>query len=226
MAAGRGTRLRPLTDTAPKPLIIVGGRPVLDWTITTLPSSVEEVIIVVGYKKEMITERYGDRWQGRTVRYAEQTELKGTGHAVSILKPRLDGRFLVMNGDDLYLPDDIANLCGNDLGVLAKRTEDAGRFGALATDDEGFLTAIVEGGESGMINAGAYVMDRRFFDYDLVPIKDGAEFGLPQTLVSMAAEHPVRIVEASEWLPIGYPEDVPKADEWLRTHRWTQREPA
>lgn len=219
MAAGLGKRLRPLTDDRPKPLIEVGGRPILEWTFSALPHSVEEVIVVVGYLKDLIIARFGDGFAGKRVRYAEQTELKGTGHAVAILEPLLDDRFLVMNGDDLYLPGDIEALCGHEQSVLAVRMTEAGRFGALATDAKGDLTAIVEGGAGSAVNAGAYVVGRQFFSYGLVPIKGGEEFGLPQTIALMAQDHPVRVVEARAWLPIGFPEDVPKADAWLREHR-------
>lgn len=220
MAAGLGTRLRPHTLTCPKPMLEVAGRPILEHGFATLPHEVDEVILVVKYLQDRIRSHFGDEWRGRRVRYVEQTELKGTGDALARCKPLLSGKFLVMNGDDLYGADDVANACRRELAILAKRTDVPGRFGAFRTDADGNMLDIIEGAEieaGGLVNAGLYVLDERFFDYPLVPIKDGAEFGLPQTLVPMAKDHPIAILEAGFWLPIGYPEDLAKAAAALRT---------
>jgi NDP-sugar pyrophosphorylase family protein len=119
-----------------------------------------------------------------------------------------------MNGDDLYDAGDMAEMAGHQLAILAKASEAPGRFGAFRTDEAGRLIDIIEGGQvpaGGLVNAGIYALDRRFFDYPLVPIKDGKEFGLPQTLVLMAKDHPISVIKAHFWLPIGYPEDLEKA---------------
>lgn len=219
MAAGLGTRLRPHTLTTPKPMLPVAGRPILEWTMESLPANVDEVVLVVGYLKEKIAEHFGDSWQGRRVRYVEQTELRGTGHALTQCAPLLNGKFLVLNGDDLYGRDDIAAACRRDLAILAKPAESKGRYGAFRTDADGNVIGIIEGADvepGGLVNAGLYVLDTRFFAYPLVPIKDGAEFGLPQTIVTMAKDHPVSVVRAEFWCPIGYPEDLEKASAALR----------
>jgi bifunctional UDP-N-acetylglucosamine pyrophosphorylase/glucosamine-1-phosphate N-acetyltransferase len=219
MAAGLGTRLRPHTLTTPKPMLPVAGRPILEWTMESLPSDVDEVVMVVSYLKEKITEHFGDSWGGRKISYVEQTELRGTGHAIAQCAPLLRGKFIVMNGDDLYSREDIIAACANDLSILAKPAESKGRFGAFRTDERGNLLDIIEGGDvevGGLVNIGFYVLDTRFFNFPLVAIKDGAEFGLPQTIVTMAKEHPVAIVKAQFWCPIGYPEDLAKATEILQ----------
>lgn len=218
MAAGLGTRLRPHTLTTPKPMLLVAGRPILEWTMESLPADVDHVIFVVGYLKEKIIEHFGEAWGGRAISYVEQTELRGTGHALAQCAPLLDGKFVVLNGDDLYGADDIANACAFELSILAKPAESRGRFGAFRTDENGNLIDIIEGADvepGGLVNAGLYVLDTRFFAYPLVPIKDGAEFGLPQTIATMAKYVPVAIVECGFWCPIGYPEDLQKASHIL-----------
>ncbi len=225
MAAGRGKRLRPLTDDRPKPMVEVGGRPILEWTIETLPKSIEEVLIVVGYRQDQITDHFGDKWGGRRIKYVEQSELKGTGHVVHIAAPHLDERFMILNGDDLYMRDDLLQLTRHPLSILGLEVGSNGRFGLLAINDEGFLSGASDDtpqSTSGMINIGAYVLDRGFLDYDLVPIGDGSEYGLPQTLGVMAGDRQVHIVEASAWLPIGFPEDIEKAEAWLKQYRARQ----
>ena len=214
MAAGLGTRLRPYTLTVPKPMLPVAGRPILEWTMESLPAEVDEVLVVVGYLAEKITEHFGDSWQGRRIRYVTQAELRGTGHALTQCAPLLNGKFLVLNGDDLYGRDDVATACSRELAILAKPAESKGRYGAFRTDAAGNMTGIIEGADvepGSLVNAGLYVLDMRFFSYPLVAIKDGMEFGLPQTVVTMAKDHPVAVVVAEFWCPIGYPEDLEKA---------------
>lgn len=225
MAAGRGKRLRPLTDDRPKPMVEVGGRPILEWTIEALPKSIEEVLIVVGYCHDQITNHFGAEWGGRRIKYVEQTELKGTGHVVHIAAPLLDERFMILNGDDLYMQENLEELARYPLSILGLQVESNGRFGLLAINADGFLSGASDDkpqGTSGMINIGAYVLDRGFLDYDLVPIGDGSEFGLPQTLGVMAADRQIQVVEASAWLPIGFPEDIEKAEAWLEQYRAKQ----
>jgi bifunctional UDP-N-acetylglucosamine pyrophosphorylase/glucosamine-1-phosphate N-acetyltransferase len=223
MAAGLGTRLRPHTLTTPKPLLPVAGRPILEWNIAELPPSIEEIILVVGYLKDRIIAHFGSAWRGRKIVYVEQRELLGTGHAVQCCRGLVDRRFLVLNGDDLYAGADLAELAARDLAILAKPSEVSGRFGALRTDAHGRLLEIAENSDEpagSLVNTGAYALDQRFFDYPLAPIRNGREFGLPQTLVRVAADHPVEIVQAGFWVPIGYPEDLAKAGQLLK-----EREP-
>lgn len=225
MAAGLGTRLRPLTDDTPKPMIRVGGRPILEWSLEALPDGIEDVVLVVNYFRDRIERHFGDEWRGRKIRYVLQEELRGTGHSVHIAADALDARFMVLNGDDLYLPADLERLATNELAILGKRVTDKGRFGFLDVSDDGYLIGVTEDGkgQGDIINIGAYVLDRRFLDYDLVPIKDGKEFGLPQTVAVMAKDRRVAVTVAEAWMPIGFPEDVTAADRWLAEHRQPAR---
>jgi len=95
-------------------------------------------------------------------------------------------------------------------------------------DDAGFLTGITEDGKGAgdIINIGAYVLDRDFFRYELVPIKGGKEFGLPQTVAVMAQDRKVAVTVAEHWMPIGFPEDVAAAENWLAAHRQPARSTA
>jgi bifunctional UDP-N-acetylglucosamine pyrophosphorylase/glucosamine-1-phosphate N-acetyltransferase len=224
LAAGQGTRLRPLTDATPKPMLLVAGRPILEWTLSVLPPEIMRVILVVGYRKEQVMEHFGSRWNDRDIVYVEQHELNGTGGAVHACREHLSGRFLVMNGDDLYAAEDVARVAQHDYALLGMSTEDAGRFGVIVKDDAGRIVGIAEGVVStekrpGIINIGVYAMDDRFFDYTLVPLGSKGEFGLPQTLASMTKDIPLTIVPATFWHPIGYPEDIATANRLLAERR-------
>jgi UDP-N-acetylglucosamine diphosphorylase / glucose-1-phosphate thymidylyltransferase / UDP-N-acetylgalactosamine diphosphorylase / glucosamine-1-phosphate N-acetyltransferase / galactosamine-1-phosphate N-acetyltransferase len=219
LAAGKGTRMRPLTYDIPKAMLLVKGKPVLEYTIDFLPEEVNEIIIVINHLGDQIKNYFGNEWKGRKIKYVVQEKLNGTGGAVQICKDFVKGKFMVIMGDDLYYKKDLANLVKEELAIMAKDFDNAERFGIFETDEQGNLTNIIEsphGFKSGLINIGAYVLNEKFFDCEMVPKKAGdIEFGLPQALAKMAEQYPVKIIRATHWLPIGFPEDITKAEEAL-----------
>ena len=112
LAAGRGKRMLPLTDFLPKPLVDVKGKNLIEWKLLALPGTVTDIVLVVGYQGEQIRNFFGDTWQGRNIRYAEQKELNGTAGALWSAKDLLSGKFLVLMGDDLYDSSDIEKMPG------------------------------------------------------------------------------------------------------------------
>ena len=217
LAAGRGTRMRPLTYDIPKAMLPLRGKPILEYTLSFLPSFVDEIIIVINYLGEHIQEYFGEKFNGRKITYILQDKLNGTGGAIHNCRHLLRDKFLVIMGDDLYHKKDIENACNYDLCALAYEVEDPTRFGVFRIDDNSNLLEVVEKPETKdnkMANIGVYTLSKKFFDYDLVPVSQ-AEFGLPQTLAKMAKDYPVKILKAKLWHPIGYPEDLQKAEEVL-----------
>jgi NDP-sugar pyrophosphorylase family protein len=120
-----------------------------------------------------------------------------------------------MMGDDLYHKKDIKKILKHELAILAKEVENSGVFGGLKTNRRGNLVEVVERSKKGkhkLVNAGLYALTKEFFSYDLVSIGKG-EYGLPQTLASMAKKHKIKVEKAALWHPIGWPEDLEKAAE-------------
>lgn len=217
LAAGKGTRMRPLTYDIPKPMLLLKGRPVLEYTLSFLPDCIDEIIIVINYLGKHITDYFGDEYIGRKITYVFQKELNGTGGALHSCRNVLRDKFLVVMGDDLYHRDDLEKISQEDMAVMAYEVEDPRPFGVFRIDVAGHLIDIVEKPETfehRLINAAAYILDERFFDYDLVSIGNN-EFGLPQTLAAVAKDHPVKILRAKVWYPIGKPEDLKKAERVL-----------
>jgi len=213
MAAGEGTRMRPLTLKTPKPMLPIQGKPILEWTISFLPEVVDEVIIIVNYLADQIQSYFGSEWKGRKIKYVVQKELNGTGGAVHACKKLLRDKFLVINGDDLFFKDDLQKLCREDLAAMAFRVEDPSKFGVFKMDEGGNLLDIIEkpeDKENKLANIGAYALNMNFFDYDLVQITE-KEFGLPQTLAKMADKHTVKVIPTKHWFPIGNPDDLARA---------------
>jgi len=221
LAAGRGVRMGSLTSDSPKPLIRLKGRPILEYTLASLPDEVSEVIFVVGYKSEMIKAHFGVSFGGRKISYAVQEDLNGTAGALRSAEKFLKGEFLVLNGDDLYLRSDLENLIKeNPPAPLAKKFDNPERFGVVKVDDDGNLLEVIESGKErdkslNLVNIGAYFLDKDFFSYE--PAKKSAEvsereFGLPQTLAQMSRDKKIKVVEAEFWQPVSSPEDIPDAE--------------
>src|SRR3989344_2359938 len=218
LAAGKGTRLRPLTDNTPKPLIKVAGKALLDHIIEALPSSVDELIIVTGYLGEQIREHCGEVYHGRKVTYIEQLEQKGTAHALWLCKDLLKGRFLFMFADDLHGPQDIARATSYTRSMLTLTTDTPEKFGIVVRHPDGTLAEIIEKPEhapSNLASTGVMVLDDHIFNFDPYAKETKGEYYLTDVLAEYAKQYPIAVVEQSLWIPIGYPEDIQKAEEIL-----------
>ncbi len=220
LAAGRGTRMRELCDSCPKPMVLILGKPLLEWRLETLPAEITEVIITIGYLGEQITEYFGAEWQGRKMTYVVQDELNGTGGSMKLLEPYITGPVLVTMGDDLYVTKDLQVILPHRFAMLGKYTKEAEKFGLLTTNEDDTLRKVTErphGHQEGLINTGAYMVDRSFFAYPLVAIS-ATEYGLPQTLASMVPDETILVRMATDWQPVGCPEDIPLAEEFIKKY--------
>lgn len=217
MAAGLGTRLRPLTEHAPKPLINVAGIPIIGRTIHSLPSSIDELIVIIGHHGDQIKNYISTIWS-KPVKFIEQTELLGTGHAIHLAKSFLKNKFLVLNGDDLYAMSDLERLSQEELGLLICHLAEPIKSGRPVADAAGRLIEIQEATMTTTVNCGTYLLNEKFFSYPLVKLEGKNEYGLPQTLAVMARDYPVTLVEASFWMPIGTHEELARAEAYCKTH--------
>jgi dTDP-glucose pyrophosphorylase len=217
LTAGRGKRMKHLTERSNKNMLKVNGKPILKYKLDSLPKEIDEIIFVIGYQGKQIKKQFGNKYKGRKITYVVQKRLNGTGGAIHKAKKLLKDKFLVIYGDDLYHKKDIEEIIKSDLAVLAKEVKEVTRFGILKTDKNGNLIDIVEKpkhSKSKLAAIGLFVLNKDFFKYKLVPI-GGGEFGLPQTLVTMAKDYPIKILKAKHWHPIGHPEDIKSAEKVL-----------
>lgn len=159
--AGIGTRLRPHTHTIPKALITVAGQPILGHILdAVLPLRPEEIVLVVGYMGERVVEYIERDRPGLPVRYAEQAERKGLGHAIYVAREALaaEGPVLVVLGDTIFEADlaAVVREPWSSLGVM--EVEDPRRFGVVVLRN-GFAERLVEKPETPVSNlaiAGVY----------------------------------------------------------------------
>jgi bifunctional UDP-N-acetylglucosamine pyrophosphorylase/glucosamine-1-phosphate N-acetyltransferase len=215
-AAGRGTRMFPLTETRPKPLQEISGKNLIEWKLEALPAIVHEIVIVIGYQGDQIKSHFGDAWNGKRIRYAVQTELNGTAGALWAARELLSGRFLAMMGDDLYAKEDISSMFNYEFAVCVQEVADREIGGEIILNPDGTFARILEQKHhvgKGLINTGMYMLDDRIFNYDPVTIGgSNTELGLPHTLAVLGKEIPVSIVKATKWFQISTPDDLLRAE--------------
>lgn len=218
LAAGKGTRLRPLTENCPKPLVKVGGKTLLDHIVEAIPSAVTELIMVTGYLEEQIKAYCGNEFHGRKVTYVHQEEQKGTAHALWLCKDLLKGRFLFMFADDLHGTNDIARATSYTRSMLTLTTQTPERFGIVVRHPDGTLAEIIEKpthAPSNLASTGVMVLDENIFKYDPYATETNGEYYLTDVIKEYAKDYPIAVVEQHLWIPIGYPEDVEKAEKIL-----------
>ncbi len=217
LAAGRGKRMKNLTRATAKSMLKIKGKPILAHKIDALPKSIKEIIFVVGYHSMHIISYFKRYYQGRRIIYVFQTNLNGTGGALHLTKSILKNKFLVMMGDDLYCRKNISQMIKLDLAILGHQVEEVSQFGIIKTNRQGYMIDVIEKPKKSkckLANTGMYLLNKKFFDYELVSISKG-NFGLPQTLAKMAKKHKIKVVEANNWLPIEEVKDLEKAKKYL-----------
>lgn len=218
MAGGKGTRMRPLTNTIPKPLLAVQGRPILEWTLQTLRPCSDRVIVVVNYLKEQVEAFMAAQTLFEDYVLVEQLpEPLGTGHAVQCCRPHLrSDAFMVLNGDDLFNAGAVEALAATSAGLLTVERDDASKWGVVVTDEHDQVLRLHEKPPEGLypppvrVNVGAYKMSQRIFDYDL-PLSARGEYELTDYLTYLASVETVQAVPTPFWYPIGNPEDLANA---------------
>ena len=220
LAAGKGTRMLPLTLTTPKPLVKVGDEPILSHIMRQLPAEVDEVVLVIGHLGDRIKEFYGDEFEGKRLVYVWQENATGTADALNVTAPYIRGKFLLLYGDDIVGRESLEDAIQHDLAILAYEHSEAKNFGVILHTDEGNLVEIIEKPEtppSNLIFTGSMVLDRRIFEL-IKPTPADHENWLTWYITELAQERPVRVVQQKHWCPVGRVEDIPRAELFLRTH--------
>lgn len=222
LAAGRGSRMGHLTDTTPKPMLKVSGKPLLEYKLDALPAEVDEVVFIIGHLGDQVRAHFGDTFKGKKVSYVvQENPVGGTADALWQAKDKLQGRFFVMNGDNLYGKTDMERCLSYQWAIVVRHTAHMGRAAEVITDPNGRIQAILESGSEvtrpGLINTGLYLLDTRIFEYPQKAKAVGSsETGLPQTMLQAVGKIDIQAVPATLWVEIKRPEDIAKAEEELK----------
>jgi UDP-N-acetylglucosamine diphosphorylase/glucosamine-1-phosphate N-acetyltransferase len=211
LAAGKGIRTYPLTLTRPKPLLTFANKSILEHDLEQLQGLVNEAIIVIGYKGEMIKERIGNSFGNIKITYVEQKEQLGPGHALMQAKKLIAGRFIVINGDDIYSREDLKRCLSRHYCVQAQKVKDPENWGIFELDKDGFVKRIVERPKekiSDLGNTGVYVFDKKIFDFDLEKTERN-EYEITDYVTELAKHNDVYCEMVRDyWFAVRYPWDL------------------
>ena len=220
LAAGEGTRLEPLTNVRPKPMLPVANKPLLEYVIESLKEAgINDLVLVVGYESERIQNYFGDgdAWNV-DISYVFQSPQLGTGHAISQAKSVVGSPFLVLNGDRIVNPDAIqcviATFNQHETTTIAiTPVEEPARYGVVETQDNNQITKIQEKPHpdtvtSDYINAGIYA-----FDQDIFAALEQTEYRGELTITDTINQHtkslhPIAVPFTGHWLDVSRPWDL------------------
>jgi len=224
LAAGEGTRLKPLTDQFPKPLMMVAGKPLLTHTLEALKEAgVDHVTILVGFQGESIRKHYlRGKELGLKIDYLEQKERKGTAHAIGMAQGHFDAPFFCMAGDvmastqDLKMMSEIHEREGISVMATAAVTNPSA-YGVVRVK-EGRMQEIVEKPQTpvgNQINASIYLLDPSIFHYiSKTECSKRGEYEITDSLTLMSGDVGVAVHELmDDWIDIGNPWDLLDANE-------------
>ncbi len=238
LAAGEGTRLRPLTEDKPKALVEVAGRPILsDCFDRLIELGADELLVVVGYKKEVIISHYEDEYEGVPITYCHQRNPKGLAHALLTVEGHIHDEFMLMLGDNVFRANlgDVVERQREDRADAAFLVEevpweDASRYGVCDTNDYGEITAVVEKPDdppTNLVMTGFYTFSPAIFHAcHLVQPSDRGEYELSDAIdLLIHSGRTIDAVRMDGWrIDVGYPEDREEAEERILEAQGAQAE--
>ncbi len=231
LTAGEGTRMRPLTTTRPKTMLITGGKPLIQYNIESLrDAGIKDITLVVGYKKEVIEEYFGDGSKfGVNINYAVQEGQLGTAHAIGSAEKYIDESFIVLNGDIIVSYDLIRNLIekyatrtsNNVKSVLTLiEVDNPSNYGVVSTINDKIVEIVEKPapGEapSNLANAGIYLFSTEIFDaIRKTELSERGEYEITDSL-KIELENGWEIlglISHEPWMDVGRPWELLKSNQ-------------
>lgn len=230
LAAGKGTRLQPLTDDTPKGLVEVADQPILTHCFEQLAElGASEFVVVVGYLKEQIISYYGDEFEGVPITYTHQRDQSGLAHALLTAEEHIDDDFMLMLGDNIFranLPDVVNRQQEDraDAAFLVEEVpyEEASRYGVCRTNKFGEIIEVVEKPDdppSNLVMTGFYTFTPAIFHAcHLVQPSNRDEYELSEAIdLLIQSGRTIDAIRMAGWrIDVGYPEDRETAEQRLQ----------
>ncbi len=230
LTAGEGTRMRPLTTTRPKTMLITGGKPLIQYNIESLrDAGIKDITLVVGYKKEVIQDYFGDGSAfGVNINYAIQDGQLGTAHAIGSAEEFIDESFIVLNGDIIVSYDLIRNLIekyatrtSNDVKSVLTLIEvdDPSSYGIVSTANDKIVEIIekpsLEDAPSNLANAGIYLFGIEIFDaIRETKLSERGEYEITDSLaIELEKGYEILgLISREPWMDVGRPWELLKCN--------------
>lgn len=217
MVGGLGTRLRPKTETVPKPMLEVGGKPMLQRIVENFRGyGFRNFVMAVNYRGEMIEEFFGSGTRfGVQIEYVREDKRLGTAGALALLQSRPEAPFFVMNGDVLTecnfeMMLDFHAAEGAQLTMAVREYDFQVPFGVVNMADRAITSIDEKPVQSFFVNAGIYVLDPAVLAH--IPADEATDMpAVVQRLIAAGAStraFPLR----EAWIDVGRDEDYQRAD--------------
>jgi glucose-1-phosphate thymidylyltransferase long form len=233
LAAGEGTRLRPLTEDKPKGMVEVDGKPILTHCFERLVElGATELLVVVGYQKEVIISHYGDEFGGVPITYTHQREQAGLAHALLTVEEHVDEDFMLILGDNIFAANlgdvvDRQRTDRADAAFLVEEVpmEEADRYGVCDINGDGEVTDVIEKPENpptNLVLTGFYTFTPAIFHAcHLVQPSTRGEYELSEAVdLLLRSGRTIDAIEMDGWrIDVGYPKDRDEAERRLQAER-------
>ena len=216
LAAGQGTRMRPLSDSVPKPMLPVGGQSLLGNVLqAAAEAGADDFIVVTGYEGQSIRSELGEAFAGCPITYCEQETTNGTAAAVSSASTHVTDDFAVLNGDCLYRESDLEKLFATGPAIGITRVESPQDYGVVSLENGSVSDIIEKPAEppTSYANTGAYVFPRDSLGLLDVEESDRGEYELTDAVGRLLDRQSMAAVHFEGWRDIGYPWDLLSANE-------------
>lgn len=229
LAAGKGTRMQPFTFSKPKVLLPLANKPIIQYIVEDIADigkdKIDEIFVVTNYLEGQIKSFFSKNDFAIKVTFIRQKRVSGTGEALKSVSGKVKGKFIVVNGDEVFGPTAIAAVLDSFLTMNAEgavgafKSDHPEEFGVLVTDGDGALERIVEKSKNpptDIVNAGVYAFSDKIFEYleRLEPSERG-EIELTDAIELMAQETKrVFVKEVDYWKTVSNLWDIFEANEY------------
>jgi glucose-1-phosphate thymidylyltransferase len=219
LAAGEGKRLRPFTETMPKVMLPIANKPLLEYVFDAVrKSGIDEIIVVVGYKKEVIMEYFKD-YKNIKITYVTQDRQLGTAHALLQAKKHIKDSFIVLAGDNIIDSDSIVKLLKDksEYSLLIKEHPHPSKYGVVFVENRN-IRRIVEKPKEDIgkyISTGIYKLPRSVFT-DIEQCTSEGAHALSSIIQSLVDKRKhINTIFAKSWMDIVYPWDLISVNELM-----------
>jgi mannose-1-phosphate guanylyltransferase len=226
LAAGRGERLRPLTETTPKPLVVVGGRPLIEYALEVVArAGIRRVVLNLHHLGSQIRDHVGDGSRfGLQVDYSEETVLQDTGGGIRDARRFLEGSTFVTLNSDTIVDVDLGELVdwhrerGGMATMLLRKDPAMASFGLIETEDDGRVGRFLGKGRPGMrepleafMYTGVQVLEPSIFDY----LNEPGPFSITRVAYPALLSEGKSVFGRSftgRWITVGTPAEMAEAE--------------